>query len=186
MEKTFEEAFELLKKYIKKENMIAHSLASYSVMKAIANRLNKDETQWGLAGLLHDIDVEITNANPEIHGIEGAKILKNEGYDDEIVEAVKMHNEMATKQERSKDFHYALAAGETITGLITATALVYPSKNIADVKVKSIIKRMKEKSFAASVSRDTIMECEKINIPLHEFAELALKAMQGIDIKKQH
>lgn len=180
---SFDNAFELLKKYVKKENMIAHSLASCTVMKAIAERLNKDVTQWGLAGLLHDIDVEITNANPEIHGLEGAKILKEAGYDDEIVEAVRMHNEIATKQERNKDFHHALAAGETITGLITATALVYPSKNVADVKVKSIIKRMKEKSFAASVNRDTIMECEKINIPLPEFAELALKAMQEMNIK---
>lgn len=178
---SFETAFKLLKKYIKKENMIAHSLASYAVMKALARRLNKDETQWGLAGLLHDIDVEITNANPEIHGLEGAKILKQEGYDEQIVDAVMMHNEMASKQQRFKEFHHALAAGETITGLITATTLVYPSKNIADVKVKSIVKRMKEKAFAASVNRDTIMECEKINIPLPEFAEIALTAMQEMD-----
>jgi len=92
-----------------------------------------------------------------------------------------MHNEMATGKERTTEFQHALAAGETITGLITATALVYPDKKIAPVKVKSITKRMKQKAFAASVKRENIMECEKIGIPLNEFAELALNAMKKID-----
>jgi predicted hydrolase (HD superfamily) len=100
--------------------------------------------------------------------------------DQESIEAIKLHNEMATGIPRSKEFHHALAAGETITGLIVATTLVYPDKKLASVKPKSVTKRMKQKAFAASVSREHIMECEKIGIPLNEFAELAVVAMRGI------
>src|SRR4030043_182945 len=81
---------------------------------------------------------------------------------------------------RNAEFHPALAAGETITGLIVATALVYPDRKIASVKVKSITKRMKEKAFTASVNRETIRECEKIGLSLDEFVEISLGAMQGI------
>jgi predicted hydrolase (HD superfamily) len=94
-----------------------------------------------------------------------------------------MHNEEATGKERTTEFQHALAAGETITGLIYATALVYPDKKISSVKPKSIRKRMKEKAFAASVNRDTIRECEQVGIPLDEFIELSLNAMKEIDQK---
>ena len=87
---------------------------------------------------------------------------------------------MATGKERSTEFEHALAAGETITGLITATAMVYPDRKVASVKPKSVVKRMKEKAFAASVKRENIMECEKAGIPLDEFAALAIAAMTSI------
>jgi uncharacterized protein len=92
-----------------------------------------------------------------------------------------MHNEISSKEKRKTVFQHALAAGETITGLIIATTLVYPDKKIKSVKAKSIIKRMKEKAFAASVNREIIRECEDINIPLPEFAQIALSAMQEIN-----
>lgn len=89
------------------------------------------------------------------------------------------HNEHAAHHlKRTKLMHHALAAGETITGLITATALVYPDKKVLSVKPKSVTKRMKEKAFAAGVCRETIMECETIGIPLEEFVTLSLEAMQ--------
>ena len=91
-----------------------------------------------------------------------------------------MHNECASGMIRSQEFEYALAASETITGLIVATALVYPDKKVASVKTSSVVKRMKEKAFAASVRRESIMECEQIGIPLDEFAALAIEAMKGI------
>jgi putative nucleotidyltransferase with HDIG domain len=175
-----EEALELLELHIKNPNLIKHCLASEAVMAALAERLGEDVQKWSLAGLLHDLDVELTKDDFTSHGTEGSRILKERGVDPEIIKAVHMHNEMASEQTRSELFHHALAAGETITGLIIATTLVYPDKKLASVKPKSILKRMKEKAFAASVNRDTIRECEKIGIPLPEFAELALKAMQGI------
>lgn len=175
-----EEAIKLVHSYIKNKNMIKHCLASEAVMRDLAKHFGEDEEKWGLAGLLHDLDVEITNADPKIHGLKTAEILEEIGLDPDIVDAIKHHNEEATGIERSNRFQHALAAGETITGLIVATTLVYPDKRIASVKPKSVRKRMKEKAFAASVKRENIMECEKAGIPLDEFILLSLEAMRKI------
>ncbi|MFZ4398706.1 MAG: HDIG domain-containing metalloprotein [Bacteroidales bacterium] len=160
--------------------MIKHSLASEVVMRALAVRLNQDADKWALAGLLHDVDVEITNADALIHGQKAIEILTPFGIDADIIDAISMHNECSAKTERTTVFHHALAAGETITGLITATTLVYPEKKLSVVKPKSIVKRMKEKNFAASVKRESIMECELIGIPISELAEIAISAMNTI------
>ena len=114
------------------------------------------------------------------HTLETVRILQEKGVDAEIVDAIKMHNEKAHGQKRSETFHHALAAGETITGLIIATTLVYPDKKIKSVKAKSIKKRMKEKSFAAGVNRETIMECELLGMDIGAFSTICLEAMQGI------
>jgi predicted hydrolase (HD superfamily) len=150
---TRDDAEELLKKYVTNERMLDHSFAAEAVLRSLARRLGRDEEKWGLAGLLHD---------------------------PEIIDAVKMHNEAVCGTARHTEFQHALAAGETVTGLVVATALVYPDKKIAGVKVKSITKRMKERAFAASVNRETIRECEKIGLSLDEFVGIALAAMQGI------
>ena len=177
---TREKALELLHQYIKKENMINHCLASEAVMKALALRLGNDEEKWGIAGLLHDIDVEITHADAKTHGQVAIGILREHGVDEEIIEAISLHNEESAQKPRSEQFHYALAAGETITGLIMATTMVYPEKKLYAVKSKSVVKRMKEKAFAASVKRETIMECERIGLPIAEFAEISVDAMREI------
>lgn len=174
------EALFFLKNNIQSENMRRHCYASEAVMRALAKKLDENVEEWGMAGLLHDIDVELTQANPETHGLFAKDLLKGK-VSEEVIDAIAMHNEMATKKERSTKFQHALAAGETITGLITATALVYPDRKIASVKPKSVTKRMKQKAFAASVKRENIMECERLGIPLNEFAELALNAMKEID-----
>lgn len=160
--------------------MLNHCYASEAVLRALAVRLNQDEEKWGLAGLLHDLDVEVVNADPLRHGLETARILTGLNVDPDIVEAIKLHNEMATGIERTTQFQYALAAGETITGLIVATALVYPDKKLASVKVSSVTKRVKEKAFAASVNREKIYECETIGLTLEEFVAVSLEAMKGI------
>jgi putative nucleotidyltransferase with HDIG domain len=183
MQKTREEAEELLKTYVKADKMLAHCYSSEAVMRALAIRLNADAEKWAIAGLLHDLDVEITNADPKTHALETERILKENNYDEELIEAIKLHNEDAHNIPRTKLFHHALAAGETITGLIFATALVYPEKKLEPVKVKSITKRMKEKAFAASVNRETIMECEKLGLSIDEFSEIALTAMKKISDK---
>lgn len=175
-----ERALELLHEHVKNPNMIKHCLASEAVLAALAERLGEDKEKWAMAGLLHDLDVELTSADLNVHGLETVKMLEHHGVNSEIIEAIKVHNEQSSGQKRSTTFDHALAAGETITGLISATALVYPDAKLASVKPKSIVKRMKERSFAASVNRDIIRECELIGIPLDEFAETCLKAMQSI------
>ena len=177
---TREKALELLHKHIKNDKMIYHCLSSEAVLRALAKRLGRDEEKWALAGLLHDIDVEATNADPKTHSQKAREILADYNLDEDILDAISMHNEMATGLPRETEFQHALAAGETITGLIYATALIYPDKKIDPVKPKSITKRMKQKAFAASVNRDIIMECEKIGIPLPEFVEISLNAMKEI------
>ena len=174
---TREFALTLLHQYVKNPKMIQHSLASEAVMRALARRLSQDEEIWALAGLLHDLDVEITHADPLTHGQETMRILTELGADADMIAAIGAHNEESSKRPRSTTFEHALAAGETITGLISATALVYPDRQVASVKPSSVIKRMKEKSFAASVKRENILECEHLGIPLAEFTSLALSAM---------
>ncbi len=175
-----ERALSLLEEHIKNPNMIKHCLASEAVLGDLAEHLGEDRQKWAMAGLLHDLDIELTNADLSVHGRETVRMLKEEGVDPEVVEAIGLHNEKSAGGKRSTPFHHALAAGETITGLIIATALVYPDKKLASVKPKSILKRMKEKAFAASVDRDIIRECEAIPIPLNEFALICLQAMQSI------
>jgi putative nucleotidyltransferase with HDIG domain len=177
---TRDEAVALLKRHVRTERMLDHSFAAEAVLKALARRLGCDEQKWGLAGLLHDIDIEAVEGDLARHGLEAQRILAEAGLDPEIVDAVKMHNERVCSAPRGTLFQHALAAGETITGLIVATTLVYPDKKIAGVKVKSITKRMKEKAFAASVNREAILECEKIGLPLEEFVAISLRAMQEI------
>lgn len=175
-----EHALALLGTHVKNQNMFRHCLASEAVMRALARRFGEDENKWGLAGLLHDLDVEITGGDMSLHGSRARQMLVEAGYPDDMAESVAMHNEKSSGRKRAERFHKALAAGETITGLITATTLVYPDRKLASVKVSSIVKRMKEKAFAASVDRDIIRECEDIGIPLQDFAALALDAMRGI------
>ena len=174
------EALELLHRYIKNEKMIFHSLASEAVMRGLARHLGREEEKWALAGLLHDLDVEITHAEPTVHGTRTEVLLKDYDIDPDILDAIRMHNEWSSGKERFTEFQYALSAGETITGLIFATVYVYPDKKLTSVKPKSVVKRMKEKMFAASVKRENIMECEKIGIPIDQFATIAIESMLPI------
>ena len=173
-------ALSLLRRHVKSEAMIKHCLASEAVLRAAAQKLGEDADKWGLAGLLHDVDVELTNADLNAHGTKAGDLLRPAGVPEDVIEAIRMHNEVSAGAKRTERFHKALAAVECITGMITATTLVYPDKKLASVKSKSIVKRMKEKAFAASVNRDNIRECEDIGIPLPEFAELSLDAMRGV------
>ena len=152
MELSREKALELLHEHVKNEKMIFHCLASEAVMRGLAMKLGRDADQWGLAGLLHDLDVEITNADPLIHGTQTEVLLKDYDVDPSVLDAIRMHNECSSGKDRAFEFQYALAAGETITGLIFATTYVYPDRKLTSVKPKSVVKRMKEKM---SINRKT-------------------------------
>lgn len=177
---TREKALALVREHVASPNMLNHCLAAEAVMRALAVRVGEDPEKWGLAGLLHDLDAE-THADLAVHTRETARILLEKGVDAEIVRAIRLHNEQAHPGERrTTPFQHLLAAGETITGLIVATALVYPDRRLASVKGKSVRKRIKEKAFAAGANRDIIRECEMAGIPLDEFCDLALQAMQEV------
>lgn len=180
MELNREKALARLHEHVKNEKTVVHCLASEAVMRALARHLGEDEERWGLTGLLHDVDVEFTDADPKVHALKAGELLSDFDMDEEMLDAIRMHNDEATGLQRSTRFQHALAAGETITGLIYATTLVYPDKKIESVKYKSVGKRMKEKAFAASVKREHILECEEIGIPLDEFIQISVDAMRGI------
>ncbi len=170
-------ALELLHQYVKNEKMIFHCLASEAVMRGLALHLGQNEEDWAMAGLLHDLDVEITHADPLVHGTQTEVLLKDYAINPDVIDAIRMHNEMSSGKERTTEFQHALAAGETITGLIFATTYVYPEKKLSAVKPKSVVKRMKEKMFAATVNRENILECEKIGLPIDIFAERCIAFM---------
>lgn len=177
---TREEALDLVNQYVKQDILKKHVLASEAIMRALAKRLKRDEDMWGVVGLLHDLDYEETKDHPQRHGLLTETILKAKGIDESMIQAIKAHNAEALDIERKGEMDYALSCAETITGLVVATTLVYPDKKVASVKPKSIRKRLKEKAFARNVNRDLVRLCEKIGIPLDEFIEISLHAMQGI------
>lgn len=175
-----ERALQLVRDNIQSENLVNHCLAAEAVLRAAAERLGRDQDKWGLAGLLHDLDAE-TQPDLKTHTSETAAILKEEGVHPDIIDAVRLHNPAAWPGERrTTPLQHALAAGETITGLIIAAALVNPARQLSAVKPKSVKKRYKEKAFARGADRQIIAECEQAGIPLAEFCELSLAAMQSI------
>jgi len=177
---TRKEAFEFLKENIKNDKLIKHSLAVEAIMRALAKKFNQNEEDWGLAGLLHDIDYEKTKNDPQKHSILGAEMLKEKGIKEEICEAVRVHNE-AHGIEPKTLMEKALFVVDPLSGLIVASALVLPSKKLKDLKVENVLNRFKEKSFARGAKREIIKKCEEyLSLSLEEFIEIALSAMQEI------
>jgi putative nucleotidyltransferase with HDIG domain len=172
-----DQALELLREYTKNENLVKHGLAVEAAMRAYARRFGEDEELWGITGLLHDFDYE---KYPEEHPLKGAKVLEELGYPEEVVHAIKAHaNFTGVKREGLLD--KALFAVDELTGLIVATALVQPNKSLGEVKVKSVRKKMKDKSFARGVNREDIVKgAEELGVELDEHIGVVLEAMQGI------
>ncbi len=175
-----QEALELLKTHVKADNLIKHCLASEAILRSMAHRLSQDVELWGLVGLLHDLDFEVTRDNASLHGLRTVELLSSSGLPKEALDAILRHNAEALGLERTTLLDYALTCAETMTGLAVAAALVHPDKRMAGVKAKSVQKRMKSKDFARNVNRDHILLCEKVGIPLMEFIELSLDAMTSI------
>jgi len=173
-----EEALETVQKYLKNKNLVKHSLAVEACMKALASRLNQDVEKWGLAGILHDLDYEITEKSPELHTTETVKILEELGIDADIIHAVKAH---AAKVPCESEMDWAIFSIDPLTGLIIAATLMHPSKKLREVDVGFVQRRYKEKSFARGANREDIEQSKNIGLELDEFISICLEAMQGID-----
>ncbi len=176
-----EDALNLIKRHVKNKNSIKHMLATEAIMRSLARKLNQNEDKWGLAGLLHDIDMEMVDyeKNPEKHAVEGAKILEENNVDFEILEAVKAHNE-ATGKNPETLMEKAIFCTDPLTGLIVASVLVLPSRKISDLTFESVLNRFKEKSFARGANREIIKTCLKLGFELEEFVKIGLEAMKEI------
>lgn len=154
-------------------------LATAAIMEGLARRFGQDEEKWYLTGLLHDIDYEETKDDPDRHSLLAGEMLEEMGFEEDLVHAVKAHNDHEGIT-RDSLLDQALYATDPLSGLITATAYVRPSRTLAEVKVKSIKKKFKDKSFARGANREQIKTCEEFGLPLQEFFEIALKEMQKI------
>lgn len=172
-----EEALTLVKKHVKNNNLIKHMLAAETVMKHFAARFGGNAEEWAAAGLVHDIDVEMTKDCPGLHGKKSAEILRAAGFSENIIEAVSNHpKDEPAGDEMSK----MLYSADQVTGLIVAGALIHPDKKLASINGEFIMKRFNEKRFAAGANRERIKAVEKMGIPLAEFIDESLKAMQAI------
>jgi putative nucleotidyltransferase with HDIG domain len=174
-----EDALDSVKANVENENLVKHMLATEAIMRALARRLGEDEEGWGLTGLLHDIDVELTEGDMSTHSKLGADLVRELGASEEMAHAVLCHNE-AHGVPRENKLDKALFCADPLTGLITAGALVRPDKKLAGLEAKSVKKRFKEKSFAAGANREQIALCSELGLELDEFIELGLEAMKGI------
>lgn len=173
------EAFEELKLRLNNQNIINHSLAVEAIMVELANYFLGDLKLWGLAGLLHDIDYERIADKPELHSIVGSEILENLGIDEAVVYSVRAHNSYHNIPRKRKMDKALYAAGPTAE-LITACALIVPSKKLSDVTVDLILSKMNSISFAKEVDSDKIKTCSELGLSLEKFLELSLNAMQKV------
>ena len=186
---TREEAYQLLTNYLKNKNLIKHSLAAEATMRGLYRHLTpktsqnpSDEEKWGISGLLHDIDYEIAQETNQLdkHGMllfENGKVTLPE----DIEHAIRAHNYTMTGTNPENLMDWSITACDQLTGLITACALVRPDKKLASITVESVQKKFGQKAFAAGANRQSIMLCEsELKIPLKEFIEITLHAMQGI------
>lgn len=174
-----EEALESVRANVENGNLVKHMLATEAIMRIMAKRLGGDEKEWGLAGLLHDIDVELTEGDMTAHGRLGADLAREMGAGESIARAVLCHNH-THGIPRTTMMEKALYCSDPLTGLITAAALIRPDKKLGGVEATSVQKRFKEKSFAAGANREQIKLCSECGLELDEFIEMGLEAMKQI------
>ena len=178
------DAKHLFDTHLHTEYLRKHSRESQVIMEALADHFGENREFWGICGFLHDLDMDQCGENYENHGEKTLEILKEAGYDiPDMFNAILAHTEglEGSRGKRETRLDYCLAAAENITGIITAYVILRPDKKIAGVKVKSIVKKLKDKSFAAKVNRQFIADItEQCGIERAVFIQLALDAMEGI------
>jgi putative nucleotidyltransferase with HDIG domain len=173
------EALDIVHEYVKNENLIRHMLAVEAAMRFYAKMYQEDEETWGITGILHDFDWEI-HPTLEEHPLAGAPILREKGVPEEIVRAIMSHADH-TGVPRITRMEKGLYACDEITGLITAVALVRPSRSLADLEASSVKKKWKDRAFAAGANREEIAKAaEEFNIDLWEHVTNVIYAMRTI------
>ena len=174
-----EDAWALLCEYTKNPGLRKHGLAVEAAMRAYARKYGEDEEKWAIVGLLHDFDYEI-HPTADKHPIDGSKILRERGYPEDVIYAVLCHADHL-ELERKSLMDKAIFAVDELTGLITAVALVKPSKSLAEVDSPSVRKKMKDKAFARSVNRDDIVKgAAALGVDLDEHVAFVIEAMKPV------
>ncbi len=171
-----DKAIELFKKYNSEESLFKHALSVEAVMRYFARKNKEDEDEWGMVGLLHDMDYEMY---PNEHCIKVKEILEKENLPESFIRAIQSHGfEICVDIEPISDMEKTLYAVDELAGFITACALVRPSKSVGDMEVKSVKKKLKNKNFAAKVDRDVINKgAERLGISLDELIQETINAL---------
>lgn len=184
---SYDQAKALFETYIKESWIRKHCRASELIMRGLARHFGQDEEQWAILGLLHDIDFEETKDDPVNHCVPARGILSDAGVSDEAIEIICSHawgtecgGGNVGHKKRTRNIEHILVAAETVTGLISAAALMTPDKKLASVKVKSLKKKYKSKGFARKCNREFMAEIENTGLDLSEFFGIAIGAMQEI------
>ena len=176
---TRDQALALLHEYTQNPNLRKHAYAVEAAMRHYAPKFGEDEQLWALAGLLHDFDYERFPEPPD-HVTRGSEILRERGFPAEVIEAIQGHAPW-TGVPRARHMAKALFACDELSGFLVAMALVRPNKKLDEVKVESVIKKLKDKSFARKVNRDDItIGAAELDLPLEEHIAHVLEAMRGI------
>lgn len=170
-----DQAWDLLSAQGQEPHMLHHALETEAVMRGLARRLGEDERLWGVTGLLHDLDYHETKDLPAEHALRSAALLAGRLPED-VLQAIRAHNGERNGVLPSTRFDYALRCAETVTGLISAAALIRPTR-LEGLGAKSLKKKMKDKAFAAGVNREIIKECEHLGLVLDEFLENAVASI---------
>ena len=180
---TREEAVKLLYEHMESPNLRRHCVSVEAVMRALAKHFKENEDTWGIAGLLHDADYELTKDTPKEHTKKVIEWLAQYDTGDDIKDAILAHGwgYVDGNPEPKNKMEWSLYCCDELTGFIVAVALTRPSKQLADVTIESMKKKWKERSFAAGVDRSQVAQCEdRLQIPLTDFMEIGLAAMQKI------
>ena len=177
-ERDREHCYSILNEYTKSESLVKHALAVEACVRAYAQKFNEDENFWGNVALLHDFDYEMYPAAEE-HPFKGNEILKEKGFSEEFRRAIMSHADY-TNISRDSKLEKVLFACDELAGFLTAVTYVRPSKSIAEVEVKSVIKKMKDKAFARAVSRDDIKKgAQELGVSLEEHIQFCIDAMKS-------
>ena len=174
-----EEAFVLLKKYLRDEDNINYSIAVEAILREMARKLDSDEELWGLTGLLHNLDYEYTSCEPEKRGSLAAQLLADL-LPERCINAIKANNYMHTDYIPTTSLDKSLIAADAATGLIIVTARSTPSKKLADLELKTLLKKYNDRSFAKTCDRGKIDLCIDAGFDLDMFLELSLDALKEI------
>jgi putative nucleotidyltransferase with HDIG domain len=174
-----EDVLDSIQANVENQNLIKHMLATEAIMRALARHFEEDEEEWGLTGLLHDIDVELTDGDTGSHSKLGADLAREMGATEAMAHAILTHNDgHGIPCENMLD--RALYCTDPLTGLIVAAALVRPDRKLDGLEASSVLRRFKEKGFAAGASREQIARCCDIGLELDEFFGLGIAAMRAV------
>ncbi|MDE3170964.1 MAG: HDIG domain-containing protein [Acidobacteriota bacterium] len=179
---TREQAWQLVCEYTQSESLRKHMLAVEACVRAYAQKFGADQESWGVAALLHDFDYErwpnAEHAPDREHPAEGARILRERGYPEEIIRAILSHADYCNVPRQSRLEHVLFACDE-LAGFLTACTYVRPSKSILDLEVDSVKKRLKDKAFARGVSREDVRKgAEELGVPIEEHIAFCIAALR--------